>query len=60
MSPLKGIIAVADIIILVLFIGGLVAIVNFTGAFEAGIVRLSQLLEGKEYILIIAVTSLIA
>jgi uncharacterized ion transporter superfamily protein YfcC len=59
-SPLKGIIAVADIIILVLFIGGLVAIVNFTGAFEAGITRLSKLLEGKEYLLIIAVTSLIA
>ncbi|TXD59555.1 YfcC family protein [Polaribacter sp. IC066] len=60
LSPLKGIIAVADIIILVLFIGGLVAIVNFTGAFEAGITRLSKLLEGKEFILIIAVTCLIA
>ena len=60
LAPLKGIIAVADIIILVLFIGGLVAIVNFTGAFEAGITRLSKLLEGKEYILIITVTSLIA
>ena len=59
-APLKGIIAVADIIILVLFIGGLVAIVNFTGAFEAGISRLSILLKGKEYILIVVVTSLIA
>lgn len=60
LAPLKGIIQVADIIILVLFIGGLVAIVNFTGAFEAGISKLSELLLGKEYILIIAVTSLIA
>lgn len=60
LAPLKGIIKVADIIILVLFIGGLVAIVNFTGAFEAGIFRLSRLLEGKEYALIIIVTSLIA
>lgn len=59
-APLKGIIAVADIIILVLFIGGLVAIVNYTGAFEAGITRLSALLKGKEFILIIAVTFLIA
>ncbi len=59
-APIKGIIAVADIIILVLFIGGLVAIVNYTGAFEAGITRLSSLLEGKEYILIFAVTTLIA
>ena len=60
LAPLKGIIAVSDIIILVLFIGGLVAIVNYTGAFEAGITRLSVLLKGKEFILIIAVTSLIA
>ena len=60
LAPLKGIIAVSDIIILVLFIGGLVAIVNYTGAFEAGITRLSVLLKGKEFILIFAVTSLIA
>lgn len=60
LAPLKGIIQVADIIILVLFIGGLVAIVNYTGAFEAGITRLSKLLEGKEYALIIIVTTLIA
>ncbi|PQJ81564.1 YfcC family protein [Polaribacter glomeratus] len=60
LAPLKGIIQVADIIILVLFIGGLVAIVNYTGAFEAGISRLSILLKGKEYILIIVVTTLIA
>ena len=60
LAPLKGIIAVSDIIILVLFIGGLVAIVNFTGAFEAGITGLSNLLKGREYILIITVTSLIA
>jgi len=60
LAQLKGIIQVADIIILVLFIGGLVAIVNFTGAFEAGISKLSELLLGKEYILIIAITLLIA
>jgi uncharacterized ion transporter superfamily protein YfcC len=60
LAPIKGIIQVADIIILVLFIGGLVAIANFTGAFEAGISRLSILLKGKEYILIIVVTTLIA
>ena len=60
LAPLKGIIQVADIIILVLFIGGLVAIVNYTGAFEAGISKLSNVLKGKEYILIIVVTTLIA
>jgi len=60
LAPLKGIIEVADIIILVLFIGGLVAIVNYTGAFEAGISRLSIIFKGREYLLIIIITSLIA
>ena len=60
LAPLKGIIQVADIIILVLFIGGLVAIVNFTGAFEAGISRLSEIFKGREYLLIVIVTTLIA
>ncbi len=59
-SPLKGIIGVSDIILLVLIIGGLIGIVNSTGAFEAGISWLGKALEGKEYILIILVTTLIA
>ena len=60
LAPLKGIIQTADIIILVLFIGGLIAIVNYTGAFEAGISKLSLLLKGKEFLLIIIVTTLVA
>lgn len=59
-SPLKGIIGVSDIILLVLIIGGLIGIVNSTGAFEAGISWLANALKGKEYILIILVTTLIA
>jgi len=59
-SPLKGITEVSDIILLVLIIGGLIGIVNATGAFEAGIYWLGKALEGKEYILIILVTTLIA
>ncbi len=59
LAPIKGMIQVADIMLFVLIIGGLVGIVNFTGAFEAGISWLSKLLEGKEYILIVVVTSLI-
>ncbi|ULC59083.1 YfcC family protein [Flaviramulus sp. BrNp1-15] len=60
MSPVKGIIEAADIIILVLFIGGLIGIVNNTGAFEGGISWLSKALEGKEFLLIIIVTFLVA
>ncbi|CAH8282121.1 putative ion transporter superfamily protein YfcC [Mariniflexile fucanivorans] len=59
-SPIKGIIEAADIIFLVLFIGGLIGIINFTGAFDAGISWLAETLKGKEFILIVLVTVLIA
>ena len=59
-SPIKGIVAAADIIFLVLIIGGLIGIMDLTGAFDAGISWLSNALNGKEFILIIFVTVLIA
>ncbi|MEJ2004893.1 MAG: YfcC family protein, partial [Cyclobacteriaceae bacterium] len=58
-APVKGIIETADIIFLVLIIGGLVGIVERTGAFSAGISWLSEFLKGREYILIILTTLLI-
>src|SRR5690606_12934230 len=42
------------------FIGGLIGIMNITGAFESGISWLAKALNGKEYLLIIFVTSLVA
>lgn len=59
-SPIKGIIAAADIIFLVLIIGGLIGIMNLSGAFDAGIASLAKTLKGNEFILIILVTTLIA
>ncbi|MFB9058180.1 YfcC family protein [Mariniflexile ostreae] len=59
-SPIKGIVQAADIIFLVLFIGGIIGIMNYTGAFEAGISWLARTLKGHEYLLIIMVTVLIA
>ena len=59
-SPIKGIIEAADIIFLVLIIGGLIGIINSTGAFDAGIFWLAKTLQGHEYILIILVTLLVA
>jgi uncharacterized ion transporter superfamily protein YfcC len=59
-SPIKGIIAAADIIFLVLIIGGLIGIMNLTGAFDAGIAWLAKTLAGNEFILIILVTTLVA
>ena len=59
-SPVRGIIEAADIIFLVLIIGGLIGIMNKTGAFDAGISWLAKNLKGREYLLIIMVTVLIA
>ncbi|APY00336.1 YfcC family protein [Lacinutrix venerupis] len=59
-SPVKGIIEAADIIFLVLIIGGLIGIINSTGAFDAGIAWLANALKGREFILIILVTTLVA
>ena len=58
-APVKGIIETADIIFLVLFIGGLVGIVEKAGAFSAGIAWLSEFLKGREFILIILTALLI-
>lgn len=59
-SPVKGIIAAADVIFMVLIIGGLIGVMNRTGAFDAGIAWLASFLKGREFILIIIVTTLIA
>lgn len=59
-APIKGIIEASDIIFLVLFIGGLIGLMNATGAFEAGISWLAKVLKGREYWLIISVTFLIS
>ena len=59
-SPVKGIIAAADIIFLILIIGGLIGLMNISGAFNAGIAWLSKILKGREYLLIIITTCLIA
>jgi uncharacterized ion transporter superfamily protein YfcC len=52
-APIKGIIEAADIIFLVLIIGGMIGIMNTIGAFNAGIGWLSKVLKGKEFLLII-------
>lgn len=59
-APIKGIIETSDIIFLVLIIGGLVGVVDKSGAFSAGISWLSSVLKGREYILIISITALTA
>jgi uncharacterized ion transporter superfamily protein YfcC len=59
-APIKGIIQAADIIFLVLMIGGLIGIMNATGAFDAAIAWFAKILKGREFWLIIAVTFFIS
>lgn len=59
-APIKGIIEAADIIFLVLIIGGLIGIMNEIKVFDSGIASLSKGLKGKEFLLIIVTTVLIA
>ncbi|WP_066218082.1 YfcC family protein [Formosa haliotis] len=59
-SPIRGIMEAIDVILFVLIIGGFIGIMNFSGAFEAGISSLAKTLYGREYILIIVITFLIA
>ena len=59
-APIQGLTQSADIILFVLILGGLIGIMNYTGAFDAGISWLGITLKGKEYWLIIIVTTLIS
>ena len=59
-SPLKGITDAISVILFVLFLGGTLGVVQSTGAIDAGVVSLTRILKGKEYLLIIIVTSLMA
>ncbi|MCJ8343724.1 MAG: YfcC family protein [Cetobacterium sp.] len=59
-APIKGTYNSIDIILFILVIGGLIGIINATGAFEAGISSLSKVTKGKEFLLIVLVNILIS
>ncbi|WP_372745602.1 YfcC family protein [Lutibacter sp.] len=59
-APIKGIYEAIDIILFVLIIGGFIGVFNSSGAFNDGVGFLAHRLNGKENILIIIVTTLIA
>ncbi|MDF2655566.1 MAG: dctM-like transporter family protein [Bacillota bacterium] len=60
MSIVNGIYETIDIMFFVLILGGCLGILNYSGAFTAGIGALSRVTQGKEYILIVAMTFLIS
>jgi uncharacterized ion transporter superfamily protein YfcC len=59
-SPIQGMMGAFDVILFVLIIGGFIGIVQFSGAFDAGIGSLATLLKGREPLLIVFVSTLIA
>ncbi|AHM59663.1 hypothetical protein D770_07000 [Flammeovirgaceae bacterium 311] len=59
-APIKGMYEAIDIILFVLIIGGFMGVFNRSGAFDEGIGYLASTLKGRESLLIILVTSLIA
>jgi uncharacterized ion transporter superfamily protein YfcC len=59
-APIKGIYEAIDIILFVLIIGGFIGVFNSSGAFNDGVGFLAHRLKGRESILIIIVTTLIA
>ncbi|UII24164.1 YfcC family protein [Fulvivirga ligni] len=59
-APIKGIYETVDIMLFVLVLGGFIGVFNKSGAFDDGIAMLAYRLKGREGILIIIVTSLVA
>lgn len=59
-SPIKGFYETKDIALFVLILGGIIGVLNTSGAINAGFAALSRKTQGNEFVLIILVTCLIA
>ncbi|MGG7165428.1 YfcC family protein [Clostridium ihumii] len=59
-SPIKGVYESIDIIMFVFILGGIIGVINHSGAFDAGMGSLSRATKGKEIVLIIVVSAAIA
>ncbi|MGB5823952.1 MAG: YfcC family protein [Proteocatella sp.] len=59
-APISGVYDTIDIIMFVFVIGGIIGLLNNSGAFDAGFASLSRATKGREYILIVIVTFLIS
>ena len=60
MAPVLGVMDTVDIMVFVLILGGIIGMVNKSGAFDAGIAALSKKTKGKEFLLVVFVSALIA
>ncbi|ACO73295.1 putative transporter [Laribacter hongkongensis HLHK9] len=59
-SMVKGTIEGVDIIVFILVLGGLIGVVNATGAFNAGLVALSKKARGNEFLFVASVCTVMA
>ncbi len=59
-APVNGVYATISIMLFILILGGSIGVLNATGAFNAGIAALSRATKGREFLLIIFITVLIA
>ncbi|MFC5708331.1 YfcC family protein [Aeromonas eucrenophila] len=59
-SMVKGTIEGADIIVFILVLGGLIGVINKTGAFSAGLVALSRKTRGNEFMFVALVCFVMA
>lgn len=59
-SIVKGTIDGADIIVFILILGGLIGVINKTGAFDAGLIALSKKTKGNEFIFVTVVAIVMA
>ena len=59
-SMVKGTIEGADIIVFILVLGGLIGVINKTGAFNAGLVALSRKTRGNEFLFVALVCFVMA
>ncbi|MDO5716062.1 MAG: YfcC family protein [Tissierellia bacterium] len=59
-APIIGIADSIGIIVFILLIGGIIGILNETGAFDAGIAALSKKTKGREFLLVVIISTIIA
>ncbi len=59
-APIEGIYEAIDVILFVLVIGGFIGVFNRSGTFDAGLAALARRLRGREGVLVVLVTALMA
>lgn len=54
----EGVVGGADVMVFILILGGLIGVVNLSGAFESGLLRLTKKTKGHEFLLVFIVALL--